>query len=475
MTRPSILAVAAGVLIFAGVGMRVRGLADRRTRTVQADDPIVNVMKQLRSDLGSATVTMPGDPGGGPRGYLHYVEGPRSDATVAANDRGDSDDLLAMTAAAAEGASFSGIAPWGVLEAARAISLGPAYTAPAGYDPAAPRSFEGEVAEVVYWIAPTGEAGDDTSSHRQLHRRAFLIRPELNVTSARLAAAGYNHEGFAELSDDQPVLGYLRADGVIQPYGDAPMDLSVAPAATHNDPRGSVSSRFFAANSLATLADSDRRVVRQTPAERRSGKNRFDSIDLQPQGVIAANILAFDVQVLDPGAPIFVGVGVDGEPGTAGVDDNGNGIVDHQPDEPIEKDRGEFGAIGSDDPIVTPSGAAFFSLVRRDASASVAISRGVFVDNGYAIGAGGNVRLGFEDPDAGNVRQEYFSLLSSPFSGVSVRGTTARPRLTSQGEPGLLSIGGATGTDERVTLKIVVRYQSIATDEVHQVEAIGEF
>ena len=177
---------------------------------------------------------------------------------------------------------------------------------------------------------------------------------------------------------------------------------------------------------------------------------------------------------------MFLGVGADGEPGVAGADDNGNGMIDHFPEQPMNKDRGEFGATGSDDPVITPSDPPFYFLVRGDKASSVPIARGVFVDHGYAIGSGGNVRLESDDADAGKVRKEYFSLLSSTYSGARVRGTTATPQIIRAKDAGpspsaiTLSIGDTGGIDEPVTLKVVVRYRT-ATGKVQQVEAIGEF
>ena len=47
----------------------------------------------------------------------------------------------------------------------------------------------------------------------------------------------------------------------------------------------------------------------------------------------------------DPQAVVYVSAGNDAQPGVAGVDDEGNGVVD---------DRAELGATGSDDEVLTP-------------------------------------------------------------------------------------------------------------------------
>jgi len=415
------LPLAIGVLIFTGLGMRVWALVDHSRRTLPARDEISDVMDRLRGELARVSISR-AESGGGLAGYLDYHEGPSSSAIDASRigwtvgGDGDTDDRLAMTVQAAEGSSFRGTVPWGVLEAFRAQSLGRSYTLPARYDPSELRSIESKYAEVAYWMGPP-EAGDRGAANtRQLYRRVLILHPGLRVTSARLAAAGREMEGFAELTPDHPVLGYLRADGVVQPHRDIP----------------------------ATSASNDGRI-----------------------GTLVSDaVLAFDVQVLDPEAPIFIDVGADGEPGSAGVDENGNGIIDHQPSDPEQKDRGEFGAVGSDDPVVTPSDPSFFALVRSSPLRSVLIARGTFVDNGYAIQSGGNVRLGFDDPELGNVREEYLSLLSTRYSGIDSGAGGPQPRMV---------LGGRDGNDERVTLKISLRYRSATSGKVYQVEAIREF
>lgn len=55
--------------------------------------------------------------------------------------------------------------------------------------------------------------------------------------------------------------------------------------------------------------------------------------------------LTIQVSRWDPQAVVYVSAGSDAQPGVAGVDDEGNGVVD---------DPAELGATGSDDEVLTP-------------------------------------------------------------------------------------------------------------------------
>ena len=122
MTHTKILSVAAAVLIFAGVGVRVWGLVDHSTRTSAPDDPIVDVMQQLRRDLAGAAVLLAEEDNSleVPRGHLRYDEGPQADRA----ERGDTDDVLTMTVRADRGSPFTAAVPWGVLEACASAIAG---------------------------------------------------------------------------------------------------------------------------------------------------------------------------------------------------------------------------------------------------------------------------------------------------------------------------------------------------------------
>ena len=70
----------------------------------------------------------------------------------------------------------------------------------------------------------------------------------------------------------------------------------------------------------------------------------------------------------DPDAAIVLDVGVDGQPGRAGVDDNFNGLVD---------DALELGAVGGDDRILTPLDPAYSVALAADSTR--VMGRGAFV------------------------------------------------------------------------------------------------
>ena len=67
-------------------------------------------------------------------------------------------------------------------------------------------------------------------------------------------------------------------------------------------------------------------------------------------------------------AMVILGVGHDGQPGRAGVDDNGNGMLD---------DPSELGAVGSDDECLAPSDEGYD--VTFNQPHSIVISRGAFI------------------------------------------------------------------------------------------------
>ncbi len=81
------------------------------------------------------------------------------------------------------------------------------------------------------------------------------------------------------------------------------------------------------------------------------------------------------VAVWDPDKPIYVTVGPDGQPGVAGLDDDGSGVVD---------DLSELGATGSDDRIVTPGQSGYRQAASGEVLAAI-ISRGAVVTPTRAI------------------------------------------------------------------------------------------
>ncbi|MEM6980046.1 MAG: prepilin-type N-terminal cleavage/methylation domain-containing protein, partial [Planctomycetota bacterium] len=85
------------------------------------------------------------------------------------------------------------------------------------------------------------------------------------------------------------------------------------------------------------------------------------------EDVVSANVLAFDVRGFDRNAPLFLTPGPDGEPGVAGVDDDGSGATDEL--FCIANDASslssELGTIGSDDTTIGTSDLGLFNLIGR--------------------------------------------------------------------------------------------------------------
>lgn len=70
-----------------------------------------------------------------------------------------------------------------------------------------------------------------------------------------------------------------------------------------------------------------------------------------------------------PSAEVVLGVGPDGQPGQANVNDNADSAMD---------DAGELGAVGSDDVCLAPSDSGYQVVAEDDRS--IVISRGAFVE-----------------------------------------------------------------------------------------------
>jgi len=84
--------------------------------------------------------------------------------------------------------------------------------------------------------------------------------------------------------------------------------------------------------------------------------------DRTGEDVIATNVLSFDIKGFDTNAPVFLTSGLDGEPGQAGVNDDGFGGATDAIDQtyvfgaiPNAQVASELGAVGSDDVLVRTS------------------------------------------------------------------------------------------------------------------------
>lgn len=238
--------------------------------------------------------------------------------------------------------------------------------------------------------------------------------------------------------------------------------------------------------------------VRSEFASRASVTSDAKSVlnDGDVNGSVCKSLLAFDLQLFDAQAPVILTCGADELPGVAGSDDNGNGITDHPVDSPDNLDLGELGAMHSDDLVVTPSQSRFREVIRRDASDAIPIARGTFVDLGYAVQPGGNVGLRLAD-DAGArpIVSDYFSLLTTPYSGVRMTGTTDHPVVQFTLGPHQRSTraphangpieaqqtidtfrqgSGAVDDEPAVRLKISIRIEDPQTDQVSERAWVNE-
>jgi len=106
----------------------------------------------------------------------------------------------------------------------------------------------------------------------------------------------------------------------------------------------------------------------------------------------------------DPSALVYVTVGSDGKPGAAGVDDDGNAVVD---------DRGEMGATGTDDRVLTPGDVGYEDAEAGLVTATV-LSRGAMrkVVGEAVIQGPGQVRIDLID-DQNRLRSRIVDLVSS--------------------------------------------------------------
>ena len=109
------------------------------------------------------------------------------------------------------------------------------------------------------------------------------------------------------------------------------------------------------------------------------------------EDVIATDVIGFDIKAFDSSSPSFISYGVDGMPGFATVDDDGNGSAD---------DASEAGTPFSDDVVVGPNDASMRELLiyinNNSGSGAVRSDNGDFVDLFYPFLAGGTIRGPFE-------------------------------------------------------------------------------
>lgn len=389
---------------------------------------------------------------------------------------GDLDDYLAFTAVAEAGADFTGIVPYFIqayhereVERAEAIKRGdPPPPFPPTLSPAvalAPTVITSKYAEIIYWLAPTRDPessividrdGDGLPDSLRLHRRVLLIRPDLNLNSGDFSGTlpyyadggGVSHMTIGSDRDamrtihqqcDLSVRRPISTDGKPQPEGGSRLpvianslsDLSL-PHARFAHVRGLESTR-----SGADFSDGDGTVEftsmplidvsRPNPFLQTVASNLNDTVrdksgflhqayelggDRIGEDVVLVNVAGFDIRGFDPRAPVLIHVGADGVQGSTG-DDDGDGEADNN-----DSDFSEYGAVGSDDVVVTPGDPGFYNLIRSSiggTAGAVLAGRGTYVDVDYVHKGAGNV-LAPPNP-GGTLASNLNAYCVSPLSG----------------------------------------------------------
>lgn len=413
---------------------------------LQMNNTLRSVSFRLRHDLNNLTVRVdpPADSGAG-AGYFEYFDGSMTDYTctlfdpantadptlqtsmIRSSRYGDVDDILMFTARAGD-SWFVGQVPAFVLNPAMlTVSPPPDSDGDGILDKYEAVMISSQLAEIVVFARPVNSYPslgvpssnlyfDDADGNHlpdayQLHYRALLIRPDLNMSSGTLPADGM----------------YLTAGsgGVVRPTDMAPVhqqcDLSV-----RRVPDGGAGSDFIAANSLEDLMDPANRFahfeyrvpgspnsttmpllvlqpIPQTPNTAYQGSaitvfaddgnpatasplvsdpdpasvptglvgaagNFLHQAfvlggDRRGEDILANDLLAFDVKGYDGAAPVIGTYGVDGVAGAGG--------------------SGVLGQDGSDDVILSPNDPGYgpaLAALAGGASTVEAVSYGSYVD-----------------------------------------------------------------------------------------------
>jgi len=263
---------------------------------------------QLQTDLGGVTVPVrPWTKPSGGQGYFEILEGPLWDMGLGTtpypqSSMGDVDDVLMFTARAKTG-SFIG-------QIEGHVNILPNGQPRLVYVPGQHNSIESRLAEIAWFTRFNDRNANGTRDLGEvtLHRRTFLILPALDLT-------------------DPSVLQLTPG----QFY--AAFDISAAT----REVLPMTSPRTWArqANTLESL----------TQRENRTAHNVSGGYPLDPTGVTINRPFPYQLSraLLVPQGTV-VTRGIDGQPGRAGVDDDGNGVVD---------DPGEMGEFDSDDQTVS--------------------------------------------------------------------------------------------------------------------------
>jgi hypothetical protein len=273
------------------------GLAQGRA-TIEMAGQLRSVAHRLQQDLDWITVTtLPWVNSESGMGYLEVIEGPRNDrdpdldnflgATTDVNgdgvldhdtSQGDIDDILMFTIRS-HGEPFVGRIqgaltrrPDGTILVAPPTQPGPGQV------------IESQLAEVIWWVRYDDADGDGVRSFDEpfmLHRRVLLIRPDLD-----LSAFSRNEQAFFNAND-------ISACPNVEPGGTG-----------------------MKANSLSDLTKRENRFAHLRSLG--NSQRGFFPFPLNPASVVAkfgpflgedvilSDVLAFDVRVYDPQAPVDI-------------------------------------------------------------------------------------------------------------------------------------------------------------------------
>jgi len=246
--------------------------------TIEQAGELRNLAQRLQSDFdGLTVVTLPWTPVDAGDGYLEIIERPQRDAAPTWNGTpgnlasatninsywGDHDDIIAFTSRSKDKpfvGRFNG------------------------------NLIESELAEIIWWVDNLGDTNGNGQVDPQevvIRRRALLIRPDLSPMPANVAT-------FLQNNDVS-----VRSDGA----------------------------GGLVANSLADLTLRQNRVAHVPLGTAAAFPNPFDPNRLPriPDGhadegidIVLDKVVAFDVRVYDPAAPIRQGTGVALIPGDVG-------------------------------------------------------------------------------------------------------------------------------------------------------------
>lgn len=317
------------------------------------------VISQLESDLRNATFPRGAAPGTvAALGYIQYVEGMAGDASPAwqlsagfpgvtvpnslaiggagtlvnsapaaapvhftnilglpapgvTSRFGDMDDVLCLTARSIE-TPYRGkiLLPGGALTT----------------------SIESPMAEIVWWVEGYDENGDGVISEieRRLHRRVFLIRPDLSemvnaVWRWLTVGQGLTQAQALEVMLQQMDVSFWVDSTTNNAYANSLADLSNP---TNNSPPAPQCRRITTPASILAGMTPDNRLPHRAALQflafkKTLGNPALDSIGVNRYGedVMLSSMAAFDIRIFDPYAPLWLhntgAVCAPGDPGYA--------------------------------------------------------------------------------------------------------------------------------------------------------------